>query len=149
MSGNEKLTTVLSDLVKINNDRIEGYKQAKMATEDADLKALFQHMVNDSLKHITALNQQLELLGMSAATTIGGRIYDAWAAIKTRFTGTDRYSLFSSCEYGDDAVQRAYAEALSTDVPMPLALRDLIAKQRESVKEAHETIKSYRDVVGQ
>ncbi|MBO9728893.1 MAG: PA2169 family four-helix-bundle protein [Chitinophaga sp.] len=149
MLQEDKLVTLLSDLIKINNDRIEGYKIAKDASDDADVKALFQHMINDSVKFVEALNQQLAAQGVDGITagTISGKIYRTWMSVKTIFTGTDRYSLFSSCEYGEDAVQRAYADALSSDVTMPYSVREMIASQRAWLKEAHDTIKSYRDVV--
>jgi uncharacterized protein (TIGR02284 family) len=151
MLQEEKLVTLLSDLVKINNDRIEGYKNAKAASNDADVKALFQHMINDSVKYVAELNEQLLAQGADAETdtTISGKIYRTWMSIKTTFTGTDRYSLFSSCEYGEDAVQRAYADALGSDTSMPYSVRELIANQQANLKEAHDTIKSYRDVVSQ
>lgn len=151
MLQDEKLVTLLSDLVKINNDRIEGYKSAKAASNDADVKALFQHMINDSVKYVAELNQQLQAQGADAETdtTISGKLYRTWMSVKTTFTGTDRYSLFSSCEYGEDAVQRAYADALGSDVSMPYSVRELIAGQQANLKEAHDTIKSYRDVVSQ
>jgi uncharacterized protein (TIGR02284 family) len=145
----EKLVTLLSDLVKINNDRIEGYKQAKEATDDADMKALFQHMINESVKYVHELNRELEAQGAAAETdtTVSGKLYRTWMAIKTTFAGNDRYTLFSSCEYGEDAVQRTYADALSFDIAMPHSVRELIGNQRANLKEAHNTIKSYRDVV--
>lgn len=149
MLQEEKLVTVLSDLVKINNDRIEGYKKAKAASDDVDVKALFQHMIEDSVKYVAELNRQLLAQGADAETdtTTSGKLYRTWMAVKTTFTGTDRYSLFSSCEYGEDAVQRAYADALSSDTSMPYSVRELIANQQANLKEAHDTIKSYRDVV--
>ena len=40
----EKQAEVLNDLVKINNDRVEGYKKAieNLEADDADLKIVFQ-----------------------------------------------------------------------------------------------------------
>lgn len=152
MLQEDKLVTLLSDLVKINNDRIEGYKKAKTATDNADVKALFQHMMDDSVKYVGELNHQLLELGADTGnqdTTLSGKIYRTWMAIKTTLTGTDRYTLFSACEYGEDAVQRAYADALSSDVPMSYHIRELLGSQRARLKEAHDTIKSYRDVVSQ
>lgn len=133
----EKLATLLSDLVKINNDRIEGYKQAKEATDDADMKALFQHMINESIKYVHELNRELEAQGAAAETdtTVSGKLYRTWMAIKTTFAGNDRYTLFSSCEYGEDAVQRTYADALSFDIAMPHSVRELIGRQRANLKK--------------
>ena len=43
MTNNEQITELLNDLVKINNDRIEGYEKAADQTKasDIDLQAIF------------------------------------------------------------------------------------------------------------
>lgn len=148
MQQSEKLIEVLSDLTKINNDRIAGYQKALAQTQDADLKALFQRMVDESETYVGQLNHELIQGGGKTETssTTAGKIYRTWMDVKATFTGKDRHSILSSCEYGEDAAQRAYEEALSTDVPMPYAVRELIVNQKGALKSSHDTIKTYRDM---
>jgi uncharacterized protein (TIGR02284 family) len=148
MLQQEKLITILGDLVKVNNDRVEGYKKAIVATDDMDLKALFQRMIDESNKYAAELNKQLLAQGedVETNTTTSGKLYRTWMDIKTTFTGSDRHAILSSCEYGEDAAQRAYTDALKSDTPMPYSVRELIAGQKADLRNAHDTIKSYRDV---
>ncbi|HVI46289.1 MAG TPA: PA2169 family four-helix-bundle protein [Chitinophaga sp.] len=149
MQQEETLTTILSDLVRINNDRIDGYKEAIKATENMDLKALFQRMIDDSRLYAAQLNRELVDYGgfPVTVTSLSGELYRIWTNIKTAFTGYNRHAIFSSCEYGEDAIQRTYSEALSIDIAMPYSIRELIASQRARLRDAHDTIKTYRDIV--
>lgn len=148
MQHNEKLAEALSDLVKINNDRIEGYFKAIEQTNDADLKALFQRMIDESNTYVAQLNQELLQNGgdVENSTTVSGKLYRTWMDVKATFTGKDRHSILSACEYGEDAAQRAYEAALHSDVPMPYTVRELIANQKGALKSSHDTIKTYRDL---
>jgi uncharacterized protein (TIGR02284 family) len=66
--------------------------------------------------------------------------------VKATFSGDSRHAILASCEYGEDAAQRAYDEALRTDTPMPYSLRELIANQKGALRRSHDTIKTYRDM---
>lgn len=148
MATYEKATEVLNDLVKINNDRIEGYEKATAQTEDTDLKALFKQMMDESRKYVSELNQQLTVYGkdIQTDTTVSGKIYRTWMDVKRAFTGNDRHAILSSCEYGEDAAQRAYEEALSAEDPLPNDLRQVITSQKASLRRSHDIIKQQRDL---
>jgi uncharacterized protein (TIGR02284 family) len=148
MQHNERLVEVLSDLVKINNDRIEGYEKAIEQTDDADLKALFQRMIDESHTYVRQLNDERLQFGsdIETGTTASGKIYRAWMDVKATFGGDNRHAILASCEYGEDAAQRAYEEALRSDAPMPYSIRELIADQKGALKRSHDTIKTYRDM---
>lgn len=47
---NEKTIDVLNTLVKINNDRTEGYETALKETDESELKALFAEFARTSQK---------------------------------------------------------------------------------------------------
>ena len=46
MATNDNLVSVLNDLIRINNDRIEGYERASKEAKDidVDLRAIFNRM---------------------------------------------------------------------------------------------------------
>jgi len=150
MEINQNLTGVLNDLIQINNDRIEGYEQASKEANDKyiDLKAIFNRMADESRRYISELSNEVSKLGGDPVsdTTIKGKIYRAWMDVKTTFTGSSRLALLESCEFGEDAAQKAYQQALVSDDTLSIDIRHLIAKQKESLKESHDTIKRYRDL---
>ena len=150
METNENLVEVLNDLIKINNDRIDGYEKAITEVEDLDLdlKGIFQKMANESRENIEELSIEVRNLGgeIATGTTGSGKIYRVWMDIKATFTGHDRTSALESCEYGEDAAQEAYDDALATDVDLPVNIRQIIANQIAELLESHNLIKKYRDL---
>lgn len=146
---NEKLVEVLNDLIEINNDRIAGYKKASEETKDVDvdLQAVFNKMADESRKYKSELVNEVTRLGgePSTDTTNLGKVYRVWMDVKATFTGKDRQGILESCEFGEDAAQKAYAMALESDAEMDVDTRQLIASQKSSLKTSHDLIKKYRD----
>lgn len=150
METNEKLAEVLNDLLEINNDRIKGYNKAAEETKDLDidLKAVFKNMANESIKYATQLTQQVQRLGAkpSTDTTVRGKVYRVWMDVKATFTGHDRQSILESCEFGEDAAQRAYTDALASDAEISAEIRKVITDQQAALQKSHNLIKKYRDM---
>lgn len=145
----ENTVDVLNDLLQINNDRIKGYERAidESKVEDLDLKTIFETLIAQSKLYKSSLEQQVISLGGSPdkGTTNSGKIYRAWMDVKATFTGHDRKSVLENCEFGEDAAQAAYKEALSTDNDLPQDIRSLILDQQTELKVAHDKIKGLRD----
>jgi uncharacterized protein (TIGR02284 family) len=150
MTTNEKLVEVLNDLVQINNDRIEGYQKAAEETKDidVDLKAIFMKMAEESIKYKTELINEVRKFGGEPVTgTTGlGKIYRVWMDVKATFSGHDRQSVLEACEFGEDAAQKAYRDALESDAEINAGTRQLITSQQASLKTSHDIIKKYRDM---
>lgn len=150
MAQNKETVEVLNDLIRINNDRTAGYTRASEDTKqvDVDLRTIFERLADESRQNAIELTAQVGRLGGEPATgtTTSGKIYRAWMNVKDMFTGKDRHALLESCEYGEDAAQKAYDEALASDAPLPTDLRQLITSQKAFLKNAHDMIKKYRDL---
>lgn len=149
MSTNEKLTGVLNDLIMINNDRTEGYTNASEEAKsiDVDLHATFNKMANESRKYAAELSNEVQRLRGEPATgtTNSGKIFRAWMDVKATFSGKDRQAILESCEFGEDAAQKAYKEALASDAEISAQTRQIITQQQSSLKTSHDIIKKYRD----
>lgn len=151
MSTNTELTGVLNDLIEINNDRIVGYEKAADETKDLDidLKGIFYKMADESRKYKSELTLAVNRLGgdpVTDGTTNSGKIYRVWMDLKATFAGHDRQSVLESCEFGEDAAQKAYKAALASDAEMDADTRQLITFQQSSLKTSHDLIKKYRDM---
>jgi uncharacterized protein (TIGR02284 family) len=105
-------------------------------------------MANESRENINELSAEVRNLGgeVATGTTGSGKIYRVWMDIKATFTGHDRTSALESCEYGEDAAQEAYDDALATDADLPVDIRQMITNQKAELLESHNLIKKYRDV---
>ncbi len=141
METNEKLNEVLNDLIRINHDRVEGYEKAikQLSASDVDLKSLFKRYASESRSYANTLTAQVSGNGGNPdpATTMSGKIYRIWMEIRAAMSNKERESVLASCEFGEDAAQRAYKEALEADVKMPANIRDIIA---------HDEVRHYRDL---
>ncbi|RZL44980.1 MAG: PA2169 family four-helix-bundle protein [Pedobacter sp.] len=139
---------ILNDLIQINNDRVAGYEKAieELKSEDADLKTLFVKMIGESHTYKMALATEVQALGeeIEEGTTNSGKIYRAWMDVKAVFTGHDRKTVLSNCEFGEDAAQKAYKMALQ-DEGLSENLRTLITDQKASLRTSHDEIKALRD----
>ncbi len=148
-NNNEKLADVLNDLIRINHDRMKGYETSRQETEKigTDLQQTFQKMAEQSRKYAAQLSSEVLKYGGEATdgSTAGGAIHRAWIDVKTTFTGKDRHAILSSCEFGEDAAQKAYKEALESDAQIPADTRQLITEQKDELKSSHDMIKKYRD----
>src|SRR5688572_20760776 len=150
MAQNKEVIEVLNDLIKINNDRTAGYTRAAEDTKivDVDLRTIFERLADESRQNAIELTSQIGRLGGEPATstTAAGKIYHTWMNVKDMFTGKDRHALLASCEYGEDAAQRAYEDALTSDAPLPTDIRQLITTQKSALRNSHDMIKKYRDM---
>jgi uncharacterized protein (TIGR02284 family) len=65
--------------------------------------------------------------------------------LKAVVTGSDRKGILSSCEFGEDAAQTAYKQALASDAELPAEVRQLLMDQKENLKKGHDRVKKMRD----
>ena len=150
MKDSEKIVEVLNDLIKINNDRIEGYEKAATDIDQDEtlLITLFYQLSEQSREFKDTLSEKVKGFGGSPAndkTTEKGKIYRAWMEVKVTFSANDTQSTLSSCEFGEDAAQRAYQDALETSAEFPSEVTQLIANQKDLLKMSHDLIRNQRD----
>lgn len=145
----EKSVEVLNDLIEINNDRVAGFEHASkdLGEGDADLKAIFEKFSSDSRKNIDELKTAVNKIGGEAEIghSTSGTIHRAWLDVKATFTGHDRKSVLSECERGEDAIKKAYKEALTPESGLSTENAQIIARQQEGIIAAHDQIKFMRD----
>ncbi|CAN5450788.1 PA2169 family four-helix-bundle protein [soil metagenome] len=149
MATNERLADVLNDLIQINNDRVIGYEKAadEAKNVDVDLIATFNKMADDSRRYAAELAKEVRNLGEQPTdgTTNSGKLYRVWMDVKNTFSNHDRHSILESCEFGEDAAQKAYEAALASDAEINADVRQLITEQKSELKTAHDLVKKYRD----
>lgn len=146
MITNKEIVDDLNDLVKINNDRIQGYEKAIEDTEDSDLDDLFRHYVIQSQTFRSQLAEhivRIDGLAVSDATStdVSSKIHRAWIDIKAALTGKDRETVLSSVEFGESAAVEAYEDAIEKD-HIPAYIKEDLQKQLSELKEAWQKVKA-------
>lgn len=155
MENNKEVIEILNDLVQINTDRTRGFEnalhqlkeeEAKDGTSNTELKNLFLSFIDQSRQYKTQLAKEVEVLGgdIETDTSTSGTIHRAWIDVKTTFTGHSTHSILEECEFGEDAILKAYDSALEEE-HLPAYLRDILNDQLSELTEAHDEIKALRD----
>ena len=135
----------LRDLIRINNDRVTGYSKAATQTDEQDLQSLFSQLAQQSRQFASDLRRLVsDDKNVTDETTASGKIYRAWMDVKATFGGDDRHGILASCEFGEDAAQKAYKDALKED-DLTIDVRATIESQKAILRQAHDKIKMMRD----
>jgi uncharacterized protein (TIGR02284 family) len=150
MENTQATVQILNDLIQINNDRIEGYQRASKDLKDSDteLKSLFTRLIGQSQGYKLALGTEVSAFGrdIETGTTTSGKIHRVWLDVKAAFTGHDTHNVLEECEFGEDAILKAYRTALE-DENLPAYLRETVSQQESELLDAHDEIKALRDAV--
>ncbi|MGE8429498.1 MAG: PA2169 family four-helix-bundle protein [Sphingobacterium sp.] len=151
MENNINNPEIINDIIKINNDRIEGYKKAIDLATSHGLDRLiptFQKFIGQSEEFIAELTPYVELEGKEPtdSTMLSGKLFRAWMGIKVNITGDDERSLLETCEQGEDAFKSTYQTALADgSEELSQNVHSLINTQLSKQLEAHNIIKMLRD----
>jgi len=147
MTTSSNATGVIADLIEINNDRVAGFEKAieDIKDENLDLKALFSDYAQQSRQNV----QQLAAIAGSSPhqetdNSVSGTLHRAWIDVKSLFGGSDRASILSEAERGEDAIKKAYKDALSSTELTSEALT-IVQDQAQKINAAHDNIKALRD----
>jgi uncharacterized protein (TIGR02284 family) len=155
MENNQATIETLNDLIQINNDRIKGFENAIKETkeadgDDSDLIAVFTNKVVESQQLRSILAQEVQVLGETAETgnSISGTLHRTWLKLKADFTGHSEHTILEECEFGEDAIKKAYQSALDEEY-LPAYIRDILNDQKAIIDQSHDEIKALRDSVAE
>lgn len=107
--------SALNDLIRINNDRITGYRQRMAATQDDDLEELLSDLIYQSYQHIEELTYNIRQLGGNPARLNGmpGKFYHSWTDLKAFIFRETRKRMLDYCEFCEDVVKAIYQKAFN------------------------------------
>ena len=148
--ANTPITEILNDLIRINNDRIEGYEKALTETEslDVDLKGIFNNMANESRDisgNYVQLLKTLVMMQLKALPYQEKYIVPGWTS--NQLLAEMKELLFWNFVSSEKTLLKKLIMMhwlpmlyMSTDV------RQMITNQQQSLKKSHDIMKKYRDL---
>ena len=142
----KKESTVLNNLIETLKDGQEGFKQAAESVRNPALKALFSDYSQQRSRFASALQTEARKLGEEKPETSSsatGALHRGWINLKSAITGGDEHAILAECERGEDSAVEEYKKALG-DGLSPSAL-ELVSRQFDEIKAAHDRIRSLRD----
>jgi uncharacterized protein (TIGR02284 family) len=152
MENTTATVEILNDLVQINNDRINGFERAlnDLKEGDANIRYLFTNCIGESHQFKMELATEVQALSspkdVQNNTSVSGTLHRTWLDLKAKFTGSSTKSILEECEFGEDAILKAYKSALDEEF-IPAYIREMLTKQQVILQKAHDEVKSLRDHV--
>jgi len=139
---NNETISLLNELIRTNNDRIEGYERAIDDTEDNQLKSLFHTMAQESRQFKNELLTEVIKLGGTPeeGTTATGKVFRAWMDFKSAIAGKSRKAIITSCELGEEAAIGVYHHVMNSG-KLPAQYVSIVSRQQGTLQRSHNRIK--------
>lgn len=146
---NDKLNTLLEKI----RDSENSFKKASEKTIHLFLKQYFERKSKERYDFGNELNNEFILSGLQNensntnqnAKDVGGIVSKTWIDLKTLFSFDNNQSILESAISGEKAALEDYDEILN-QFSLPLRIRSLLLKQKETIKNDLKTIKKIEDL---
>lgn len=143
--ADDNTVSVLNNLIEVNKDGQEGFKQAAEGITDSSLKSVFYEFGQQRSQNVGELQSLVRELGgdpENSSSTVGA-IHRSWINIKSLVTGKDEAGILNEAERGEDFAKKAYKDALAGTLPANVLT--VVQKQADQVMKAHDKIRDLRD----
>lgn len=139
---------VLSDLIRINYDRIERYQAAKKEVDeqDEDMIDLFSEMIGQSRHFLAGLKSELAKISENTNTGVktSGSLYSNWVDINASINSNEWHHILNAFELRENAAQKAYESALCV-TDLTEEMKSMIRLQKSELWDSYFLIKKSRD----
>ncbi len=145
MDKQNEVVSVLEKLIETCRDGQKGYQAAAEHAKGADLKSYFEKESSERGKFAGELQAVLTTLGTGKKETgsVSAALHRAWIDTKANLGAGDK-AILDSVEQGEDSAKKNYEEALSSK-KLDANLEAIVQRQADSVRSAHDKVKSMRD----
>ena len=143
MMNNNKIATVLNDLIDVCKDGEAGFRDAAEGTKESEYRALFNKYSAQRAEFARELQNQVAMLDEKPEKTgtVRGALHRGWINIKEAVTGNNLKAIIDECERGEDVAKDTYERALNEGA-LPDHLRNIVQRQYTQVKAAHDSVRA-------
>lgn len=136
----------LQNLLQINYDAQEGFKQVMLKSESKPLTDYLKKRAALHSSFATAITDTLVQLNETPkeSGTFAGKVHRAWIDVKAAITSNDPLSLLEECKRGEQVSVAAYKNALD-DTLIELEINTLLKAQLEKVSSTLNEVKTLGD----
>lgn len=130
--NSKEIANKLSDMIKLDIDAVQAYKQALDNIEEQDIHSEISQFCNDHKRHIRDLTQCIEDLNEtppSLTPDLKGFFIEGFTALRS-LTGTE--GALKAMQGNEELTNKKYAEALSWKVPQ--SIKNILQKNYEDEK---------------
>src|SRR6266404_6934983 len=144
MVDNKIVRDILQDLIETNRDGQNGYREAAEHVKDPEIRSFFMEQSLERARFAGELEDLLREFGESnpdRSGSVAGTLHRKWIDAKSALGGGD-HTVLESVEQGEDSAKKAYEKALNASLPANVL--EVVRRQAESVRAAHDQVKLLR-----
>jgi uncharacterized protein (TIGR02284 family) len=140
----DQVLSTLNSLIEINRDGQKGFQEAAEKIETPQIKAFCFEQSRSRAQFAGELQPQVRSLGGEPENTgsVAAAMHRGWIDLKSALGGGD-HAILAATETGEDYAVKEYKKALDETLPAPV--REIVERQFQSVKQAHDKVKGMRD----
>lgn len=144
---NQKIISTLNSLLSKCYDGEKGYKEAREQVDSLRLRNVFDRLVQQRYDFGHELKAEIERLGGTPekGDTIASKIHRAFMDIKAKTSNNTEELMLEEVVRGEENAVNNYNDALE-DLPTGSISYDLVAKQRNQIKEALKRMETLEEV---
>jgi uncharacterized protein (TIGR02284 family) len=137
---------VLNHLITVCKDGELGFRSAAEDVGSPACRDLFFTYAQQRAQFVAELQNAVRKLGAQPEEdgSITGLLHREWMDVRSRFARQNMNAVISEVERGEDVAMRAYRDALR--LLLTEEARELLTRQFEAVRTAHENVRSLRDI---
>lgn len=138
---NDKLVSLLNNLITKNYDAEKGYQEAAEKIEHTSLRSYFENQAKNRYDFGHQIKTLISKYGgePDKGTSITGDLHRTWIAVRDAFTKGDK-AIYDECVRGEEAFSAEYEEMLNDEV-LPADVKDMVRKQKDSADKALSSLK--------
>lgn len=142
---NDKVVSLLNDLITKNYDAEKGYNEAAEKIEHTSLKSYFESQSKNRYDFGHQIKTLIAKYGGEPikGTSVAGDLHRTWIAIRDAFTSGDQ-AIYDECVRGEEAFSTEYGETLNHE-GLPADVVALVKTQKESVDKALTSLRAMAD----
>jgi len=138
MDENMTSSEIVSDLVRIHQDRIDEYRQIlhESSSIELDIKTIFERIIEESTRYSQQLQEKIH-----PGSGEPGKIYKLWLSEKTPVADAGKKIILATCAADELVTNNTYSMAISmiTDEK----IRRLLEDHQQGLKNLHAHIRQY------
>jgi uncharacterized protein (TIGR02284 family) len=140
----DHVVSTLNSLIELNRDGQKGFQEASDKIESPQIKEFCSKQSLARAQFVGELQPQVRSLGGEPEKTgsVAAAVHRGWIDLTSTLGGGD-HAILVATETGEDYAVGEYKKALDETLPAPV--RKIVDRQFQSVKRAHDKVKSMRD----
>jgi uncharacterized protein (TIGR02284 family) len=135
----------LQDLLRVNIDSENGFRDAAQQVEDVALRRIFRQFADERQNNTAELKQFVELNGEAPVEdgSVMAALHRTWMDFKAALSSNDAKAVLNEAERGEDHIKHMYEDVLTESVGS--AIHDVLQHQYVKIKAAHDVVRDLRD----